>query len=189
MNRLKRASLQGLTVIELMVALSVLGILLALGVPSLLDMVHRKRVEGIAQELASDLALMKATAAVRSHVNLFVFLEIGSDDALNCYSVYVGTVGEDTECDCLQPPGKACKNPDRPDAEVKTVKFAESTGIKLLSSPRRDVYMPDGRSISWPMQIRVEGHREGVLRVDLAKGAFVRVCTPDSSMPGYPACP
>lgn len=180
---------RGLTMVELLVAVSVLGVLLAVAVPSLLDMIHRKRVEGVAQELASDLAQMKATAASRSHLDLYTYFRIGVEDSLNCYSMYVKTPFDDVKCNCLQPPGEACVSKVRPDAEIKTVKISESSGIHLVSSPRDYVYMKDFHSVSWPMQIRIEGKRAGVLRIDVDKGALIRVCTPDASMSGYPECP
>ncbi|HOB94851.1 MAG TPA: prepilin-type N-terminal cleavage/methylation domain-containing protein, partial [Aquabacterium sp.] len=50
----------GFTLVELMVVVAILSVLVAIALPSARDFVARKRLEGIAQELATDLRLLKS---------------------------------------------------------------------------------------------------------------------------------
>lgn len=47
-----RSAPGGFTIVELLVALAILGVLMLLGVPTLLDLIHRGRMEGLTRETA-----------------------------------------------------------------------------------------------------------------------------------------
>lgn len=59
-----RNRLQGVTLIELMTIIAIAGILVAVAVPSFTDSIARRRLEGVANELSSDLQYAKSQAAV-----------------------------------------------------------------------------------------------------------------------------
>lgn len=190
MRALLQHPARAFTIVELLVAVTVAAIALGVAVPSLMDLIHRRRVEAVAQELSSDLALLKAEANKRSPLNVGANIRIGDGAALNCYSMYVGMALDDITCNCLKPPGQACTSVDRPDAELKTVQIAEKSGIKLVAWPRRNVRVNSAVSVSWPMRIRIEGPRKGVLRVDLEATGRVLVCNPaGGGFDSYPNCP
>lgn len=195
MSRRALPSLRGVTLVEAMVAVAVLGIVLAVAVPSLLDMVHRRRIEGVANELASDLALMKVVSATQGQVNKLVYLQVGTGQAgmsASCYSMFVGDPGMEAVCDCMKPPGGACKSDDDEGLEVKTVKISGNSGIGLtIAGTRGLAYLDKGRDITpEPLRITVQGATgRGALRVNLVKGGLVGICSPSGNFSGYPVCP
>lgn len=68
----RRPSL-GLTLIELLVVVALLGIIASLAAPSFTDYIGRKRVEGFASELASDLQYARSEAVSRNTAVRVVF--------------------------------------------------------------------------------------------------------------------
>lgn len=62
MSHSPHARLGGLTAIELMVVLVIVGILLVIAVPSFTDQMARRRLEGAASELNSDLQFARTQA-------------------------------------------------------------------------------------------------------------------------------
>ena len=65
MNRFSLRHNRGITLVELMVALTVLAILLSLGVPSFRDLLAAQRVRSAAYSLVSDLVLARSEAVKR----------------------------------------------------------------------------------------------------------------------------
>lgn len=57
---------RGFTLIELMIVVSVMGALMVVGVPSMKSFIDEARVDAIATELATDMALAKSTAAAQN---------------------------------------------------------------------------------------------------------------------------
>src|SRR6516162_9889750 len=71
---------QGFTLLELMTAVTVAAVLLAVGVPSLRDLTIRQRITGAAQDLHIDLTLARNEAVTRA-TNVTV---CPSTDLVNC---------------------------------------------------------------------------------------------------------
>ncbi|MDB5886956.1 MAG: fimbrial protein pilin [Polaromonas sp.] len=64
-------SSKGVTLIELMVIITIIGILIAVAIPSFTESIARKRLEGVANELVADLQYAKTQAAsVNANVTL-----------------------------------------------------------------------------------------------------------------------
>lgn len=89
-SRMKTRAVRGFTLLELIVALVVLAILAAVAVPSMSSFFARKRVEGVATELATDLQYARSEAVQR---NATVRITFGT----GCYVIH--TVGSSaTSC-------------------------------------------------------------------------------------------
>lgn len=188
MRKLFARSQTGLTLVEVMVVLAVLGILLAVAVPAFQDMLHRQRVQSVTTELVSDLALMKATSAQVRHQSLLAFMIFDLTPARNCYALLAMTNLDGHSCDCSKPPGSVCTAGDRKDPEVKIVKLPDSTGIRFVTTPQSTIRFVNGQRADFNYQILVEGTRPGRLRVDLSRGGMVHVCAPDGDFSGYKKC-
>jgi type IV fimbrial biogenesis protein FimT len=89
-----RRSQHGFTIIELMVALVVVAILLVVAAPSLVSLLDKRRLEGNAAELATDIEYARSEAV---HRNAAVGVVFGA----NCYTVYVLGTTNATNCTTL----------------------------------------------------------------------------------------
>lgn len=83
---------RGFTLIELMVVVALVSVILTLVIPSFTGMLARKRLEGVAQELGTDLQYARSEAVQQNAPVQVIF---GS----NCYAIYV--VGSTAATDCL----------------------------------------------------------------------------------------
>lgn len=85
---------RGFTLIELLVVVALVAILLALAAPSFTSTLARKRLEGAASELATDIQYARSEAAQRNAAVGVVF-------GTNCYVVYVVGTTDATACAAL----------------------------------------------------------------------------------------
>lgn len=173
-----------------MVVVAVLGILLAVAMPNLSDYVYRQRLAGIADELISDMALMRAESASKTTFEAKAFLQIGNGSAFNCYSIYIDDNTGGTRCDCLKPAGSACTSGYRKNPEIKTVAVPNSLGIRFstnISSNR--ARLDQGMQLSpSPFRVLIQGERPAALRVDFDRGGRAKRCSPNGLLSGVPAC-
>jgi len=56
---------RGLTVIELMIGITLIGVVLAITIPGFRDILERRRLEGVANELSADLQYARSEAVSR----------------------------------------------------------------------------------------------------------------------------
>lgn len=186
----------GLSLIELVVVVAVLAIVLAVAAPSFSEMIYRKRVEGVAAELVTDIqllraqALMKPSATVRNELGearaLNATIRVGSANSQACYVLFweIGSHG----CSCDEKPGRACV---KSFAEIKTVHLPKANEL-VVSTQTADgsgrfqagtpTFEPNGFAIT------ISGNRSGSLRVSVDNLGRVSTCTPDGSFPNYASC-
>jgi type IV fimbrial biogenesis protein FimT len=93
MMRLRRPE-GGFTVIELMVVIAVLAILLVVAAPSFMSTLAKRRLEGAAAELATDIQYARSEAVQRNAAVGVVF-------NTNCYTLYVVGNTNATGCAAL----------------------------------------------------------------------------------------
>lgn len=178
----------GFTMIELMIVMVILAVLLAIAVPSMREFAARKRVEGVAKELVTDLKFLKSQQLQR---NQFVGLLFNSDATTTCYSLYeIGPA--DNNCDCTRPPGTACPNQGNPGSsvELKSVVLPRSSGITLSSNP---VLLrlfgfnatPIGNTT---IQATVESAQGGSIRISTNALVVPVMCSVSGSWSSLPAC-
>lgn len=94
---------RGFTLIELMVVVALVAIILALAAPSFTGTLARKRLEGVASELSTDIQYARSEAAHRNTAVGIVF-------DTNCYTVYVLGTTNATGCGALGTGGSSLKN-------------------------------------------------------------------------------
>jgi prepilin-type N-terminal cleavage/methylation domain-containing protein len=185
---------RGFTAIELMVVISVIGVLLMIAAPSFRDFIEMQRLRGVNAELVTDIQYARSEATQRNERVGMVFGGSGSGDArIDCYTVFRhSAIG----CDCSRPPGTVCAN------ELRTVHIATSRGVQL----RRATGMPasfridpvggglvghlqeDGTTLA-EYRIEVSGVRRGHLHTSINSATRLQVCTPYGSVHGVPECP
>jgi type IV fimbrial biogenesis protein FimT len=90
----------GFTIIELMVVIVIAGVLLVLALPSFNDMLARRRLQGQANELVTDLSYAKSEAVQRNR-NVLLRTDPGGT---SCYVVAVMPDPPAGSCDCTASP-------------------------------------------------------------------------------------
>lgn len=191
-RRLGRRS--GIGLVEAMVAVAIIGILLAVAVPNLSAYIHKKRMEGVANELIADLALMRVESLAKTvgpgGLSADAYIQVGYGGANNCYTVYIDDMLAGTQCDCRKPPGQACSQNSRKNNEIKVVAVPEKLGIKFSTNDgsnqaritRGQVFNPPG------FAILIEGKQAGAIRIDIDGTGRPKACSPAGLLSGYPTC-
>ena len=174
--------------IELLIVMVILAVLLAIAVPSMREFIARKRVEGVAQELATDLKYLKSRQLQR---NQFVGLLFNSNATDTCYSLFeIGP--SDNNCDCTRPAGMACPNAGSPGSslELKTVTLPRSSGVTLSSTPRLLRLFGFNASPlgNTTIQVTVQSSLGGSVRVSTNALVLPALCSISGTSSNLPAC-
>jgi prepilin-type N-terminal cleavage/methylation domain-containing protein len=184
-----RRLLRGLTVIELLVVLVVVGVVVTLVAPSMRGTIARKRVEGVQAELITDLQLARSEGLQRSGSSTSVGVTFGGNADITCYLIHTAPTG--VACDCTRPPGAACL-PAGAASEIKSMQFARAAGVTMAASSasgNRVVFSPpQGLATPGDLVIDVQDPASGQLRTSVSGLGVLTVCSPDGSMRGVPSC-
>jgi type IV fimbrial biogenesis protein FimT len=193
---------RGVSLIELLVGLAILGLLMALTVPSMKSFISKHKVSAINSELVADFYLARSEAVQRNQPVGVIF---NQNSTMTCYTIYA-TEPISGNCDCTLPLGRACgAGATLLAIELKTVRILNTTGVTITSSlpPVRDnlnhvVYTgiftfqpPLGiPSTDTPegFKILVGSVDGGQLQTTSGMNGRQSVCTPDGSMTGVPRC-
>lgn len=182
-----RRPARGLTLVESLVVLAVLGVLIALVAPSMRGMIARQRVQGVNAELVTALQLARSEVAQRSGMATKVAVSFGADANFTCYSVH--TVAAGGTCDCTRLPGAVCTAPAQ---EIKSMQFARAEGVSVAaSSPSGTVVVfapPLGAATPGDLVVDVRDVTSGYLRTAINAMGRPSVCSPDGSIKGVGSC-
>ena len=123
----------GVTLVELMVTLAIVAVLIAVALPSMRDFVARKRLEGMAQEVVTDLRMIKAHQ-IQNRPNMGTAIGISSNESKTCYMLFVR--GNNVfNCDCGLPADQACGEPGPGSPSlIRQVDIPRSSGIEIAAS-------------------------------------------------------
>jgi type IV fimbrial biogenesis protein FimT len=157
-----RHPMRGFTLVELMVTLSVMGILLAVAVPSFGDMLGRRRLEGALNELRIDLQFTRSEALRR---NRMVTLAVNA--AGTHYTI------------------------SYPDGSGNTVnaKIVElPTGVTLTGNASVDFYAMRGLASAAVNFVGTSSYTSARLQASNDMMGRVQVCSPSGSFSGYATC-
>lgn len=195
-----RARTRGFTLIELLIAMVILAVLMAIAVPSMREFIARKRLEGIAQQLATDLRYLRAQQIERGVRTARI--RFMSTDTLSCYVLYVwGSDGYD--CDCTGAVGAGCGTPGSAtaSAEIKTVVVPRSTGVTLSSTVvEPGVTLPSSPNtltlvgfnalpyLDRTLQVSIRSTLGGEVRLSTNASAKPSLCTVSGSASTIPQC-
>jgi prepilin-type N-terminal cleavage/methylation domain-containing protein len=95
----------GFTIIELMTVMVIAAVLLVLALPSFNETLARRRLEGQANELVTDLSYAKSEAVARNRS-----VELRTGGGGTCYTIGVMNTATPSvgNCDCSAAPGSRC---------------------------------------------------------------------------------
>lgn len=182
----------GLTLVELLTVLVVLGVLITLVAPTFRGMMQRQRVQGIQDQLITDLQLARSELAVRASASASspeVAVAFGSDGAVTCYTIH--TVGAGATCNCTLAVGQVCQPPNVLQ-EIRTVQLPRAAGITLAASSPSGASVtfspPQGLATPPDLTINLTGDISGQVRTTVGDLGRPLVCSPDGSIRGVPQC-
>ncbi len=120
------AKRRGVTLIELMVTLAILAILLAIAVPSMQQLIARKRVAGVAGELASDIRYLRSLGVQTAGR---VQIDFAANAVATCYALSTDPNGLGPACNCNNP--ASCNGNFGGAKIIKTVSIPIANGITI----------------------------------------------------------
>jgi type IV fimbrial biogenesis protein FimT len=180
------------TVVELMVTLAILAVLLAVALPSMRDFIARKRLEGTAQELLSDLRLLKSLPPKPTYP---ASIKFGSNSALTCYALYLRGPGGrgDGSCDCTLAPGLECgvAGVGAPEL-IRVISVPRSSGITISASRATTVLAVgnDGMPVNdLSLAATLEGSGVGSIRVNTNALFVPSMCSVSGAFGSIRPCP
>jgi Tfp pilus assembly protein PilE len=201
MNAIARTSRKatGMTVIELTVVLIVIGVVIAIAVPSMRSMTARHRVQSVHADLLTDLQLARSEMIKRSgssvsdEIRTRVAVTFGSNASVSCYTIHEVVTG--INCDCTRGAGNACAPvvPPAPSPEIKTMQLTRAVGVSLAASSASGSKVefappPNGLVTPTDLVIDVQDPVSGHLRTSLSALGVPSVCSPDGSIRGVAPC-
>lgn len=171
MNRLTTPRMRrtaGLTLLELMVTLAIVGVLASLAVPSFGAQLARTHLKAAAERLAGDIADARFEAG-RLGVPVHLHFETG---AQWCYAV-------STADPCACGATATCR--------IRQTLGSEHPGVVLERASDLHFAPADG-TVTAVAQITLRSTRGDALRVELTRLGRAKVCAPESTTLGYPSC-
>lgn len=128
MNRSKQPR-RGVTLIELVVVVAVLGVLIAVAAPSVRKLLDVQRMRGISAQLTTDIQFVRTEAASRQEIAGITFRYVAGDQS--CYTIHTcgATTPDVCTCDCTAPAGSRCPALADAPREIKTVSVPETRGV------------------------------------------------------------
>lgn len=164
---------RGVTLLEVMVVVAIVGIVAGLAVPSYQDTIERNRLKQAAESLKSDLQLARTEAIKRSQ-NVVLSSSQGTAGAW-CYGLNIAS-----SCTCST--AGSCS--------IKTVSGTDfSTAVSMNDSENVEFEFRRGTIVTGFDRIEFSTANYET-RIVFGKAGRIRICTPTGStgLPGYPSC-
>lgn len=184
----------GVTLVEMLIGVAVLGVLLAVAVPSLMAMMERRRVVAAAGEITSFFAQARTESAITDDkVTLHMERVPAAVGDFSCLRLTVARYSD--TCTCNRRESDVCSVGDA--KLLREFILPRSSSVSFEASATgwgfdsyavtflRGLYATDVKNL----KIVVTGTKTGAqLRVDYNNAGRVRTCSPDGSIGGFPAC-
>lgn len=158
----------GLTLIEMMVAIAIVAVLASLAVPSFGSQLARTHLKAAAERIAADLAEARFESGRRG-VPMHLHFEAG---AQWCYSIATAD-----SCPCGS--AQSC--------QIRRTQGSEHKGVLLERA--NDLHFDPANGTADAVAAATLRNTQGdTLRVELTRLGRAKVCAPESTSLGYPAC-
>lgn len=187
---------RGVTLVEMMVGVAVLGIVLAAAIPSLTGMMERRRVIAAAGEIASIFAQGRSeSTSLGKKINIHLEPVPAGVGDFSCVRLSTGDGNDVCRCNrtrarvCSTGSGRLLREYLLPRDSSVTFSATGNWGMSpYVVTLMRGRYLSDA-SDSNNVQVTVVGTRtQAKLRVDYINSGLTRICSPDGSISGYPVC-
>lgn len=192
-TRCNRLLQLGFTLIEALVTVTILGVLLAVTIPSALDWIIMQRVKASAAEMITDVRFARGEAIKRNVRVVMAFQSIAGNQS--CYAVHTQYITTSGACLCSRGAGRSCDLgvdlfSDNL-VELKTVSVPVSTSVDMGAS-RSIIFaasngIPETNALAF--RVDFDGHSSRQLRVVTNAAGRAQICAPSGSrIVGYPVC-
>lgn len=170
----RRKPVRGLTLVELVIAIAITAIIIAIALPSFQSLLSRKRLEGVANELISDLRHARAESAQRNEP---VRLSVGSSGA--CYHVLRQT----SACDCSTG-ADACAS-----TRIRRVDLPDDVRLTAGAAVSFDSLRSRIDAVQTPFATATSTRGTWTVNANISLLGRVSACSPQGTLPGFPRCP
>jgi type IV fimbrial biogenesis protein FimT len=176
----RRRSIRGFTLIELIIAVAIAAILLTLAAPSFRGFLAKKRLEGVATELSTDLQYARSVAVARNTTVRLTFI------SATCYAIHEVALAVDTATWCSAPPANS--------ALLKSVQLQAGSSATLSGAPAyvefdpvRGTAVTDTANADASIDV-VSSMGSWQMRNTVTLLGKVNLCSPSASVRGFPSC-
>lgn len=171
-NNMNKQKNRGFTLLELMIAIAIVGIITSIAVPSFQNTLERNGLKEAAESLKSDLMFAR-TEAIKRSTDLNVSIDINGTSW--CY----GIDDDATSCDCTSSGSCAIKTVNG--SQFQDTSLTAGTDIDVTFQFRRGTASANGATIN------SDNYSARVVVSNLGR---IRICSPNSSraIGGYDAC-
>lgn len=187
---------RGITLVEMLVAVAIIGILLAVAVPSLSGLLERRRVVAAAGEIAGLFTFAKSQANMVTGI-VDMHLEPVTDSALqfSCARISLRGGGGRDNCSCNQAVASACATGSS--KLLKEFILPRDTSVTFQATPDVIWEQYDGilsfermrYNTTKNLKIEVKGRSTGArLWVEYNNAGRTIICSPDAPVGGYKPC-
>lgn len=171
---------RGFSLIETSAALAVAATLASVALPGLGSLLERRKVEGIAAQLAGDLQFLRSEAVARNRPLRIRFEP--QPDGGSCYALQVD---RGADCRCADAAQGRCAPATAP---IKAVLLPVSGRVRIDANVTTIVYDPTYGTSTPAATLRVQGLDGPVLHQVVNLMGRVRTCAPNGGITGYSAC-
>ncbi|MBL8342442.1 MAG: prepilin-type N-terminal cleavage/methylation domain-containing protein [Rubrivivax sp.] len=207
--RSARALRRAFTLVEMMIVVSIIGIIALLVAPNMAEMIGMQRLRSINDQLITDMQALRSESVSRNQIMGFLARNTAGEP-MTCYSIISGTsntlslpnIGgiDKDQCNCTNAVGSVCTGTQR---ELRTVQLPRDSNIQftfhpdqrgfvVLSPIASEIVIADpNTAVFQDVEFCVEVRRtpRGRLRTTLGAAGRVSQCSPDGSVPGVALCP
>ena len=177
--------------------LGIVAVLMAIALPSMREFIVRKRLEGIALELMTDLRFLRSHQ-IQGNLDLGTAIGFGSTGTKSCYIVYTlgnGGGGNTVNCNCAAAAEKVCgtgnKNEGIPARPLRQVDILVNSGVSLVANSSRlavlgaNAMPQDNESL----EVTVSSESAGKIRVSTNGVGLPSMCSISGSFGSIAHCP
>ena len=169
----------GLTLIESLMAVAITSAATGVVLPGFKQAMERRHIDGAAAQMRTDVQLARSLAVAQNRT-LRISFKTGAYGS--CYVVHSGGAND---CSCNAAGVPACGN----GAEaLRSVHFEAASPVQLRSNVASMVLDPTKGTVSPTGTLRVTGQADRAVHVVVNIMGRMRMCTPNSGLPGYAAC-
>ena len=170
---------RGVTLVENAVAMLISAIAVSAALPGFQGLVAKKRLQGVATQLATDLQYVRTEAVARNEP---VRVSFHADAAGSCYVIHTGAKAL---CSCHAPGPAACTGGAQ---QIKTVYVALAQQVSVQANVGSILFDPLHGTSSPTGTVKALNAQGGAIHHIVNIMGRVRSCSPAGAVAGYRNC-